>query len=140
MVNFFNIYFIFFFLTVCSCSQGKVLSSNTYPDSGSRENIQVSGEFNPLPKEHILVDGKADEFEPIWNLIFQGFPGSRQEKPLIPIKSQEHFEKSDAYKYIKQNAKRFVNDEHSTANQIAINLHLLRQYLENEKIIKPFGL
>jgi hypothetical protein len=131
-----KIYFILILIIYCSCSQAKRISSNSYGDSGTGRETHVSVKFNQLPKELILLDRKDDELDPIRTLIFQGVPGSRQEKPLIPIKDQLRFEKSD----ISKNASRFINEEYSTFNKIAINLHLLRQYLEKEKVIKTFGL
>lgn len=119
-------------------SRGMLNSGNQV--SISTDMNQKSDPYKTLPKELILVPGGNSLEKSIQEVLINGVPGSRQQKALIPIKEQENFLKSDAFKYITSHADRFINTEFSTGGKVAVNLHLLRQYLEGENVLKPFGL
>jgi hypothetical protein len=119
-------------------SRGMVHSGNQI--SNSLDMNQKADPYKMLPKELILVPAGNSIEKAIQEVLINGVPGSRQQKALIPIKEQESFLKSDAYKYISNNANRFISTEFSTGEKVAVNLHLLRQYLESENILKPFGI
>jgi len=100
--------------------------------------------------------GKASYFAEInafENLLFKGIPNSNQEKPLVSNESksvskhqafyQDLLDKRGYERYVMSsllNQKYESGGVHTVVQEIQIDLHSLRKVLEQNNIIKSFGL